>query len=207
MARLVVIDEEPRGDELLAVLLALIELDRRRDAVRRAAPEVALVVDRRALRPQVDGGGKSFREPEQRCGVEVVARVGQFVNPTVTAVRGTPANAQRRQRIGCVGMRLSGGRAMRPRFCHRIHSACPLADHGDVQFQHRRAKWLKFRLYPVTTPEFFSKCSSTAGAMVCNSFAREAKTDSANGNDRGENRMLDRSHSVLTYPRRCPWWR
>ena len=63
---LVVIDEQARRREFPRALFALIELDCGADAVRGAASELSLVVDRRALRAQIDRRRQALRKADQR---------------------------------------------------------------------------------------------------------------------------------------------
>jgi hypothetical protein len=56
-------------------LLALIKLDRAREAVGRTAAELALIVDWRARGSQIDCGRHPLRKADQRRGVQEVARI------------------------------------------------------------------------------------------------------------------------------------
>ena len=77
---LVVVDEQARRHEVVELLLALVELERGADRVRRAAAELALVVHRRALPPQVDLR-RQLGQHGLRRGVEIVPRVGKVRLP------------------------------------------------------------------------------------------------------------------------------
>ena len=79
---LVVVDEQPGRGERLLLLPHLVELERGSDRVRRAAAQVALVVDRWALLPEIDlrrEGGRDLR----RRAVQEISAVGQVRIPAV----------------------------------------------------------------------------------------------------------------------------
>ena len=80
----VVVDEEPRGDEVgLKLLLQAIELDRAGDRIAGATAELALIVDNfRTLRPQIDFR-RELRQIGRRRGIEMVAMIGSVGKPPV----------------------------------------------------------------------------------------------------------------------------
>src|SRR4029078_8573735 len=77
---LVVVDEQARGHEVFMALLDLSELEGCPDRVGRTAPELALVVDLRHLRPEV-GLGRKRGQDRLRRRVHEVAGVGDVRRP------------------------------------------------------------------------------------------------------------------------------
>lgn len=81
---LVVVDEQPRRQEILEMLGHLLELVRRGDRVGRAAAQPTLVVDGWALGAQVRRG-RQVRQYRRRRGERVVPGIGQIGDPAQRA--------------------------------------------------------------------------------------------------------------------------
>ena len=78
---LVVVDEQPRRDEVRLLLLEQLELERAADRIRGARAELPLIVDGRHLRAQIDGGWQRGRGAPRNAKREV-ALVGKIRNPS-----------------------------------------------------------------------------------------------------------------------------